>query len=324
MDEAEKTKIRNLIQYLHHERGISLTDIGKRVGKSSGYMSYLARALGIQPRDFEESRLKAIKEKRRKYERKPFDGTDQDKAYLLGLRHGDLSVSRPFGHAISVSTSTTHPAMAELFERLFSPSGHVYQYPRYKKDTQSYEWNVQTILDESFEFLLCDMKTCWDWVATKEATILSYLAGICDAEGSVDIHRNARVTAIVLCTYNTNVNLLEYIKERIQQLGYRPRGLYLDKRKGSRTSKYNIEHRKDYWHIGVLDFDQSQSLLRRLPLRHREKIARKELALSLKRGDYWKDVKPRVKALSRSILAERRRFVHDAEILYTQRHPKNA
>jgi hypothetical protein len=60
--------------------------------KTSGYTSWLTRPLGIQPRGFEEARLKGIKEKVRKYERRPFSGTDEDKAYLFGMRHGDLSI----------------------------------------------------------------------------------------------------------------------------------------------------------------------------------------------------------------------------------------
>src|SRR5712692_747596 len=155
LDEERRQMIRQFIQHLHHERGISLMDIAKLIGnKTSGYVSWLFKQLGIQPRDFEEARLAGIHKKVRKYERKPFDGTDEDKAYLLGLRHGDLSASRPFGDATRVSTSTTHPAMAKLFTELFSPYGHVYQHPRYKKDTSSYEWNLQTILDGSFDFLL--------------------------------------------------------------------------------------------------------------------------------------------------------------------------
>src|SRR5438309_479957 len=142
LDEERRQMVRQFIEHLHHEKGISLTDMAKLVGnKTSGYMSWLARQLGIQPRDFEEARLVGIHKKVRKYERKPFDGTDEDKAYLLGLRRGDLSVSRPFGDAIRVSTNSTHPAMAELFTKLFSPYGHVYQHPRYKKDTKTYEWN---------------------------------------------------------------------------------------------------------------------------------------------------------------------------------------
>src|ERR1700722_5720003 len=75
LDEPTKDRIRRFIQRTHVERGISLVDIAKMIGnKTSRYTSWLTRQLGIQPRAFEEARLKAIKEKRRKYERKPFDG----------------------------------------------------------------------------------------------------------------------------------------------------------------------------------------------------------------------------------------------------------
>src|SRR5208283_2452106 len=146
LDEPTKDRIRRFIQRTHIEKGVSLVDVAKMIGnKTGGYTSWLTRQLGMQARPFEEARLKAIKEKRRKYERRPFDGTKEDRAYLLGLRHGDISVTKPCpnpSEAIRVSTSTTHPAMAELFTNLFSPYGHISKHPRYKKDTQSYEWNL--------------------------------------------------------------------------------------------------------------------------------------------------------------------------------------
>jgi hypothetical protein len=84
LDEPTKEMIRRFLRRTHTEKGVSLMDITKMIGnKTSGYTSWLTRQLGVQPRPFEEARLKAIKEKRRKYERKPFDGTDADKAYLL-------------------------------------------------------------------------------------------------------------------------------------------------------------------------------------------------------------------------------------------------
>jgi hypothetical protein len=95
LDEQEKEDLREFLDYLHNAKGLSLNDIAKLIGnKTSGYASWLCKQLGVHPRPFEEARLKGIREKRRKYERKPFDGTEKDKAYLLGLRHGDLSVSR--------------------------------------------------------------------------------------------------------------------------------------------------------------------------------------------------------------------------------------
>jgi hypothetical protein len=182
LDPATKEKARRYFVAKHVDQGVSLGDIAKLIGnKTSGYTSWLSRQLGVKPRDFEEARLKGIHDKVRKYERRPFDGSDEDKAYLLGLRHGDLSVSRPFGDAIRVSTSTTHPSMARLFRTLFEPFGHVYQHPRYKKDTQSYEWNLQAILDSSFGFLLEDRSTSWNWIQEKVTTILAYVAGAWDA-----------------------------------------------------------------------------------------------------------------------------------------------
>jgi hypothetical protein len=290
LDPATKEKIRLYIVRKHIEQGVSLGDIAKLIGnKSSGYSSWVARQVGVQPRDFEEARLKGIHEKVRKYERKPFDGTEEDRAYLLGLRHGDLSVSRPFGDAIRVSTSTTHHSMAKLFRSLFERFGHVYQLPRFKEDTKTYEWNLQTILDASFEFLLEDRAKSWDWIQRNVTTILAYVSGAWDAEGSVGIFRNANCTSI-LSIYNTNTDFLWYIKRILIQIGYHPVGPYLDKKKGTVKSKYKIMRKKDYWKLVVANFDESQSLLGRLPLRHSEKTARKTLALSLKRGDKWKDV----------------------------------
>jgi hypothetical protein len=323
LDEEKKQMIRQFIQHLHHEKGISLSDIAKLIGnKTSGYTSWLARQLGIQSRDFEEARLAGIHKKVRKYERRPFDGTDEDKAYLLGMRYGDLYVSRPFGDAIRVSTSTTIPAMAKLFTELFSPYGHVYKDPRHKTDIPIYEWNIYAILDNSFEFLLTDTRTCWDWVVTKESTTLSYLAGIWDSEGSVGVHPNARVTAVVAKVYNTDTRLLDFVAVNLRRLGYNPHR-YLDKQKGEVSPTYKIEMKKDYFKVGVYHFEQAQSLIRRLPIRHGDKVARKELALSLKRGDYWKDVKPRVDALRKSIQAAKEQFAREAQEELARRHSNN-
>ncbi len=322
LDDETKQKIRRFLQRLHHEERISLSDIAKLIGnKTSGYTSWLTRQLGIQPRDFEEARLAGIHTKVRKYERKPFDGTDEHKAYLLGLRHGDLSVSRPFGDAVRVSTSTTIPAMANLFTELFSPYGHVYKDPRLKTDMGIYEWNLSTILDNTFEFLQTDPRACWDWAAAKESTTLSYLAGIWDAEGSVGVQANGRVTAVVASVYNTNTDLLDFIMTNLRHFGYNPHR-NLEKGKGEVTPTYKIEMKKDYFRVGVYHFEQAQSLIGRLPMRHGEKVARKEVALTLKRGVSWKDVKPRIDALRKSFDDAKEQFAREAREELARRRSK--
>jgi hypothetical protein len=215
-------------------------------------------------------RLKAIKEKRRKYERKPFDGTDDDEAYLIALRHGDLSASNPWTTTVRVSTSTTHRTMSELFHRLFGRYGHVYQHPRYKKDTQSYEWNLSVLLDRSFDFLLAPRQMGYQQASQKDSTKLAYIAGILDAEGSINIGRDKANTSIMVTFYNTDVLLLSFVQNCCRALGYAALGPYLDKRKDTTSSKYDIVRRKDYYKVAIARFDECQSILPRLPIRHPE------------------------------------------------------
>jgi hypothetical protein len=321
LDPDERTRLRSFLVELHVNRGVSLTDIAKMVGnKTSGYISWLCRQLGVEARPFEEARLRGIKEKRRKHERRPFDGTDEDRAYMLGLRHGDLSVSRPWNGVVRVSTSTTHPAMANLFRSLFEPYGHVYQHPRYRIETDSYEWNLIVIVDQSFEFLLENPKLIRERLLDDESAMLSYLAGIVDAEGSVGIYGNGKGTSIQVLVYNTNLELLGFVKTALGRLGLAPLGPYLDKRKGTTTSKYRITRRKDYWKVAIARFDQSQSLLRRLPIKHAEKVRRRDVALAIQFGAPWVEVGPRVQDLRDSFRTERDSFVIEAMESFSNRH----
>lgn len=320
MPPEQKARVHRVLTELHTNGGISLSDIALLIGnKTSGYASWVARRVGIQPREFEEARLKAIREKRRKYERRPFDGTDEDKAYMLGLRHGDLSVSRLWRGVVRVSTSTTHPAMAELFRGLFSSYGHVYEHPRYKRDTRTYEWNLSAILDESFGFLDCGVEECWTWVCRSKNRILAYIAGAVDAEGHIGIFRNYRTTAIVISVFNTNRRFLLRLKLGLEKYNYRVLGPYLDKRRGTSSGKYRIVRRKDYWRVAIADFEQCQTLLSSLPMRHQEKLARRQLAVGMHKGRRWEDVKREIEKIRSEILADRDIYVARAAILMRER-----
>ena len=321
MDEAKKEELRRLLLFLHVEKGMSLNDVATLVGnKSSGYTSWLYRQLGIRCRPFEEARLKGIREKRRKYERKPFDGTDEDKAYLLGLRHGDLSVSKPWKDVVRVSTSTTHPAMANLFRSLFEPYGHVYQHPRYKKDTNTYEWNLSAILDNTFEFLFLRIDNIKGWLASDPRLTTAYLPGFLDAEGSITI---AGIVDgyIMLSVYynNSNLDLLKWVQSAIESLGFKT-CLCLNKKKGTHTKKYGILIRKDYWQLSIYGRVNCQSFLRTLCLRHKEKQQRSELVLTIVRGERYSTISPDFRALVGEIKAGVKEFVKEAELEYLAKH----
>jgi len=280
LDEKKREELRNFLDYLHNTKGLSLNDVAKLIGnKTSGHTSWLCSQLGVQRRPFEEARLKGSREKRRKHERKPFDGTDEDRAYLLGIRHGDLSVSRPWKDVVRASTSTTHPAMVQLFRSLFEPYGHVYQGPRFKKDTETYEWNLYTIVDDSFSFLFSALSELSDWILSKPSLTLAYLAGLLDAEGSIGIYPAKLATSLNVIYYNTNLDLMHFILGALRKLGYRPLNPYLDKKKGFRSPGYHIEMKKDYWRVMLARFEECQSFLLTLPIRHKEKIAKKKSRL---------------------------------------------
>jgi len=282
LDEARRGELRLFLDHLHNSRGLSLNDIAKLIGnKTSGYASWVCRELGVKPRPFEEARLKGIREKRRKYERRPFDGTDEERAYLLGLRHGDLSVSRPWRGVVRVSTSTTHPAMAELFRSLFEPYGHVYQYARYKKDTGTFEWNVQVILDASFEFLLRRFDEVRAWVEGSSSRIIAYLPGFLDAEGSILVTRSVKGRIVVFVDYfNENRTILEWIAACVHQFGLGT-SLRINKPIGRGTTGFHLNHNNEYFQLSLFSTGHIISFIRRLGPRHPEKIARRELALDI-------------------------------------------
>jgi len=72
-----------------------------------------------------------------KYPRKPFSGNEKEKAYLLGLRAGDIYAQQRTPNTVEVTTATTHPAMIDLFYDIFDKYGHCGIYPR--KSNMGYE-----------------------------------------------------------------------------------------------------------------------------------------------------------------------------------------
>ena len=322
LDPAKREELRAYIIRKHIEQGVSLSDIAKLIGsKTSGYTSWLTRQLGIQPRAFEEARLKGIHEKVRKYERKPFDGTDEDKAYLFGLRYGNLSVSCPFGDAVRVSTSTTHPAMSHLFESLFSPYGHVYRHPRHKKDTDSYEWNLSTILDSSFAFLMRPIEDTLAWVEQSESLTLAFLSGLLDAEGSIVITNDQSDKVALFVDYNNSDKpLLEWVRKQLVSKGFYC-SIRINKKKGEVTKKWGIIHRKDYWQLSSYGMDRVKKLIERLGPRHDEKVRRKQVAMSVNKGQDFASVSDDIEALRAQIKQEVKDFVKEAERLFKENHP---
>jgi hypothetical protein len=209
-----------------------------------------------------------------KYERKNFQGDDIERAYLVGFTKGDCQVTS-HGRAIRVRTSTTHPAMADLFAELFNPFGLVHRYPR-KVKIGGYEWSLEVDLNLSFSFLFQTLERAVNEVGQSTATFLSFLAGFTDAEGSIYFHRKGKSGGFELSLSNTNEIVLARIRDLLAKLGYYSKLDTFDQiadRLG-----YVLEGRISrlvIWRVKDL-----LGLLGRLRVRHSEKVSRAASAVS--------------------------------------------
>jgi len=169
----------------------------------------------IKLRDRVEAQIQAV----RKHERKPFLGNNTEKAYLMGLRYGDLDAVR-HGRAIRVRVSTTHPAMANLFQTLFSSYGFVHRYPR-EADFTGFEWTLEADLDQSFEFLL-RKASVHELHGFSSFEFKFFLAGLFDAEGTLSLHRKKFGKSFEFCINSVDAILLEFIRVRLSDAGFHP------------------------------------------------------------------------------------------------------
>jgi hypothetical protein len=219
------------------------------------------KSRGLSLRDKVGAQIQAVT----KYERKPFAGDEVERAYLMGLRYGDLDVVR-HGRAIRVRVSTTHPAMAHLFESLFSPYGHIARYPR-TAQFAGYEWSLECDLDDTFDFLLRRIGIGeLERLDSREFT--AFLAGFFDAEGTIYLHRKRSGLGFEAAISNADVEILCFINSRFTKMDYHPAMqttnqniLRLGYQKEGKITRVSLFRRNEVFRI-----------LELLPLRHDEKV----------------------------------------------------
>jgi hypothetical protein len=217
-----------------------------------------------------------------------------------------------------VTTSTTHPAFASLFHQLFDEFGHVYEYPMYEEE-KGYKWRLAVRLDNSFQFLLTPADRAIERFSVFRALFLNWLAGIMDSEGNINLANSNGYARLILTIYNTDLRLLRSIKRALENFGYHPVGPYLQSPKGKITPGWNLKYTHDMWRLQLERNAETRSLLLELPLRHSERIRRKNLSLSINSRQTWKDVEGMVSSLRHMIRAQVTDFVKLAEEHYARR-----
>jgi len=296
---------------LYWDMGLSTHKIAKIFKKTHEGIRYRMDKYQIPRRNTVDAAISA----NTRHVKFPFDEDLATRAYLLGFRTGDLTAYW-YRRCIEVSTSTTHPAMVELFKNVFSRYGKVNVGPRYKRKHDSYFWALSVRLDSSFQFLIEKSRRIPSWIASNPTFFLHFLAGYFDAEGTIYCYKHGNRADFYIQIASTDSSLLEDIKNMAGTLGYDFR-LTLSLPKGLGHGYGNSN--KDYWALRLYRDDSIIPLIKKLPLMHREKLAIRELILSV-HNRKWCEVGHFVKSLRAKIKEETLNFVSMAEKEFNQKH----
>lgn len=314
---AQAKEVRLALSALYQSELMSTAEIALTIDKSPSFVWSLCRKLGVKLRKPSEALLLAAPA-RIKTIRRPFAGHESETHYLQGFAEGDLDVRKPSRVAVMVSSTTTHPSFSACFRSMFENYGPIYHYPVFDK-AHGYRWKLATRLDCSFSFLLPQLRKDYPEFNLKPSNFYSWLAGIVDTDGSVNIVPSGRYVKLTLAISNQDMDLLKHVKNQLESAGFHPSGPYLQAEKGRITKNWSIMYRNDQWNLLIQRAEEVRGILRKLPLRHGEKVSRSRIALGLSEGVRWSTIESQVRALQARIARQVNDYKKEAEEAYKNR-----
>jgi intein-encoded DNA endonuclease-like protein len=237
--------------------------------------------------------------RRFKYKKYDFSNDPAEKAYLLGLVAGDFCAYKHC-RQIAVEVTATHPTMMELFRSVFKKYGTPTERIKYNKITGRYEKVGHVLLNNSFEFLLSKN------FDINNQYFYHFLAGFFDSEGCVHVYNNHGYIGLSILLYNSNKKLLENIKNRLEKDGFHPK-FYKFFGKGEKTTD-NYIRRNDLWAVALHTTKEILSLMKRLPIKHQEKIEKIKIVISSD-SNRWDPIAEKVTELKSKIKNEVKEFI---------------
>jgi hypothetical protein len=178
---------------------------------------------------------------RMRYRKYDFSGDLIEKAYLIGFRLGDLNVyqTSSLSELIVARCNTTNFAQIELIKSLFSKYGTV------TVSTGEYSSNINCYLNKSFLFLLNSKKIVPLWIEKNEKTVIAFIAGYVDAEGTFQINQGRGRFALATC----DREILWWIHMQLKRFNIL--GIYKKiAEKGSRSIG-NYFFKEDVWRLNI-------------------------------------------------------------------------
>lgn len=295
---------------LYWVEGLSTRAIAKNFDTHQRAIIRLMQEYGIPRRD----RIRAVVKGCIKHVKIPFNGFLQDKAYMLGFTFADLG-RRRHGYQIRVSSRTTHPAFSELFKDIFECYANVYGRPYFRKNIKKYNWELEAFLHPSFEFLLSP-KGVPEWVLREDGLFLNFLAGYTDGEGTLSISKTTkRNVSFLFCISSGDTEILVPICKKLKTMSYHPTLRIL--RKAGDTNTFDgliSRYSKNHWMLRLKRKKEVLKLIQILPIRHGEKIRKRQLMLELKDKFSIKNVEKPVMKLRNEIKSEVSQYLKSAEI----------
>lgn len=282
-----------LLIELYVEKKFSCPEIGKTLNISSETIRYWLRKFSIKRRTQSEIRTK--------YTKLPFSGDLREKAYVLGLRTGDIS-ARINHNMVRIYTATSHVSQFKMFKEVFEKYTHVHNY--IDKHNGMNEWNLYCDLDKSFSFILKKPTFLPKWIFEDNEYFYSFLTGYMDCEGGWDIRKTNKDNIRFSFRLRTaDKRILLRVMEKLKEFGYNPL-FYMERKKGTKTNvgKYN----KDFWCLALQSKKEAVSLASILLnySHHNEKIRRMKLMLEIKDEINWSKVSDKVLKLRFQIKEE--------------------
>jgi predicted HTH domain antitoxin len=276
---------KEILEKLYWKKKLSMPRIAKLLKTTYNTIWHKMKKYGIKIRSISEAKLKYIKI--------PFSGNLIEKAYLLGLRAGDISAKLD-GKQVTVITGTTHFSQVQMFKKVFEKYSPVKFYEASIKDGRK-AWIVYCRLHPSFKFLLKKPNYIPVQILKNDRLFFSFLAGYADSEGCWNIYKQkdskkARGRFQIISGDKT---ILKQLTQKLKKIGFKP--LFGLSRKSGHKCKVGVSNLDMYY----LSLNHQKDVLKLSKIlikysKHPEKIWKMKFIMK-NQGKNWEEVKDELK-----------------------------
>lgn len=181
-----------------------------------------------------------------KYEKKNFCGNNEEKAYIIGFRLGDLNVYKTTNRSevIVVRCHTTNMDQVEIMKALFCKYGQV----SIAENKKNKSYCINCFLNESFNFLLPKIDGVDDWISKDNNYSIAFAAGYIDAEANIGVYDGR--ARFKIDSYDKNIILWFY--EWFLKNGIKcPEPARIAVKNQVYNQKFGYKYNKDLWRVRV-------------------------------------------------------------------------